>query len=113
MRDTAEPFFRWDIQWAVLDAIFQDRTFQFTAPVDQNAPPTEPIYLNFDQLYLEAILSSTKTTQHLRQKLIEDAQFALNFCKLCLLINVGRLNTTLACPFFLLFASSERSNDSE
>ena len=56
-----------------------------------------PVYLNFDQLYLEAILSSLKMTQNLRTKLIENPAFALSFCKICLLINVGRINTTLAC----------------
>ncbi|KPV77481.1 uncharacterized protein RHOBADRAFT_33646, partial [Rhodotorula graminis WP1] len=89
----SEPLLRSDIQWQVLDDIFADRSFRFTAPVDQNS---DPIYLNFDQLYLEAILSSTKTTQNIRQKLISNPQFAINYCKLCLLVNVGRVNTTLA-----------------
>ncbi|CEQ40538.1 SPOSA6832_02160, partial [Sporobolomyces salmonicolor] len=84
-------------RWQVLDDIFADRSFRFTAPVDQNSPPSEPIYLNFDQLYLEAILSSMKTTANTRQKLISTPEFAINYCKLCLLVNVGRINTTLAC----------------
>ncbi|GAA6031097.1 hypothetical protein JCM8097_004003 [Rhodosporidiobolus ruineniae] len=92
----AEPLLRHDIQWQVLEEIFADRTFRFTAPVDQNAPATDPIYLNFDQLYLEAILSSMKTTQNIRTKLISNPKFAMNYCKLCLLVNVGRVNTTLA-----------------
>ncbi|GAA6051226.1 hypothetical protein JCM3770_005880 [Rhodotorula araucariae] len=89
----SEPLLRSDIQWQVLDDIFADRSFRFTAPVDQNS---DPIYLNFDQLYLEAILSSTKTTQNIRTKLISNSEFAINYCKLCLLVNVGRINTTLA-----------------
>ncbi|GAA5917464.1 hypothetical protein JCM5296_007613 [Sporobolomyces johnsonii] len=92
----SEPLLRYDIQWQVLDDIFADRSFRFTAPVDQNSPPSEPIYLNFDQLYLEAILSSMKTTANTRQKLISTPEFAINYCKLCLLVNVGRINTTLA-----------------
>ncbi|BGP15219.1 hypothetical protein JCM10213_000829 [Rhodosporidiobolus nylandii] len=91
----SEPLLRFDIQWEVLDHIFSDRTFRFTAPVDQSSPP-EPIYLNFDQLYLESILSSMKTTQNIRNKLISNPTFAINYCKLCLLVNVGRINTTLA-----------------
>ncbi|GAA5984922.1 hypothetical protein JCM11641_003628 [Rhodosporidiobolus odoratus] len=91
----AEPLLRMDIQWEVLNEIFSDRTFRFTAPVDQNSP-AEPIYLNMDQLYLEAILSSLKTTQNIRNKLISNPTFAINYCKLCLLVNVGRVNTTLA-----------------
>ncbi|GAA6012166.1 hypothetical protein JCM10207_005154 [Rhodosporidiobolus poonsookiae] len=92
----SEPLLRQDIQWQVLEEIFADRTFRFTAPVDKNSPPSEPIYLNFDQLYLEAVLSSMKTTQNIRQKLIANPTFAINYCKLCLLVNVGRVNTTLA-----------------
>ncbi|KAI5477343.1 hypothetical protein MNV49_006485 [Pseudohyphozyma bogoriensis] len=92
----AEPLLRADIQHDVLSEIFNDRTFLFTAPVDQSAAPAEPIYLNFDQLYLEAILSSLKTTQNLRSKLIDNPAFAISFCKIALLINVGRVNTTMA-----------------
>lgn len=65
----------------MLNDIFSDRSFRYTAPVDQNSAPAPPIYLNFDQLYLEAVLSSMKTTQNLRTKLIENPQFAINFCK--------------------------------
>ncbi|GAA5823605.1 hypothetical protein JCM11251_000695 [Rhodosporidiobolus azoricus] len=92
----SEPLLRHDIQWQVLKEIFSDRTFRFTAPVDQNSPPSDPIYLNFDQLFLESVLSSLKTTQNVRNKLISNPQFAINYCKLCLLVNTGRVNTTLA-----------------
>ncbi|GAA5965507.1 hypothetical protein JCM8115_005778 [Rhodotorula mucilaginosa] len=92
----AEPLLRQDIQWQVLDHIFADRSFRFTAPVDSKSPPAPPIYVNFDQLFLEAILSSLKTTQNVRSKLIANPEFAMNYCKICLLINVGRFNTTLA-----------------
>ncbi|GAA5893284.1 Ies1p [Sporobolomyces salmoneus] len=92
----SEPLLRQDIQWQVLDDIFADRSIRFTAPVDHNSPPADPVYLNFDQLYLEAILSSMKTTAATRSKLISNTEFATNYSKLCLLINVGRVNTTLA-----------------
>lgn len=38
-----------------------------------------------------------KTTQSVRTKLIANPEFAMNYCKICLLINTGRFNTTLAC----------------
>ncbi|KAK4055698.1 hypothetical protein OIV83_000244 [Microbotryomycetes sp. JL201] len=94
--DSAEPLLRFDIQYQVLEELFSDRTFRFTAPVDSSNPPAEPIYLNFDQLYLEAILSSTKITAALRKKLIDNPTYAASFCKICFLINIGRVNTTLA-----------------
>lgn len=34
----SEPLLRYDIQWQVLEEIFADRTFSFTAPVDQVSP---------------------------------------------------------------------------
>lgn len=37
-----------------------------------------------------------KTTASTRSKLISNTEFATNYSKLCLLINVGRVNTTLA-----------------
>jgi hypothetical protein len=37
-----------------------------------------------------------KTTAATRSKLISNPEFATNYSKLCLLINVGRVNTTLA-----------------
>ncbi|BGP54758.1 hypothetical protein JCM8202_003266 [Rhodotorula sphaerocarpa] len=92
----SEPLLRQDIQWQVLEDIFADRSFRFTAPVDSKSAPAPPIYVNFDQLFLEAILSSMKTTQSVRSKLVANPEFAMNYCKICLLINVGRFNTTLA-----------------
>ena len=65
----------------MLEDIFNDRSFRFTAPVDQHSAPEPPVYLNFDQLYLESILSATKVSQQLRQKLLENPQFATAFCK--------------------------------
>ncbi|SCZ98780.1 BZ3500_MvSof-1268-A1-R1_Chr7-1g09269 [Microbotryum saponariae] len=92
----AEPILRYDLQYQVLDELFSDRTFRFTAPVDSKNPPSSPTYLNFDQLYLKALLGSGKTTLNLRNRLIENPTFSANFCKLCFLINIGRINTTLA-----------------
>lgn len=63
----------------------------------QHSPPGPPSYLNFDQLFLEAILSSNKTTQNIRAKLTRSETFAMNYCKICFLVNIGRINTTLAC----------------
>ncbi|KAK4056587.1 hypothetical protein OIO90_002435 [Microbotryomycetes sp. JL221] len=80
-RPDSEPLLRFDLQYQVLEDLFSDRQFRFTAPVDANNPPVEPIYLNFDQLYLEAILSSTKTTPALRKKLIDNPDYASSFCK--------------------------------
>lgn len=53
----------------------------------------------------------------------ESQEFAVNFAKLCLLVNVGRINTTIACelprpllPFYFLIwvgslSGNENSNE--
>lgn len=81
----------------MLNDIFSDRTFRFTAPVDQNSAPAPPIYLNFDQLYLESVLSSMKTTANLRAKLIENPGFSLNFCKVSSAPSEGRNSAEMSC----------------
>lgn len=35
----------------------------------------------------------------LRQKLVDNPTFAADFCKVALLVNCGRINTTLACEW--------------
>ncbi|WFD33578.1 RNA helicase [Malassezia cuniculi] len=52
--------------------------------------------LTFKELYLEALLNSGKCTRSMREKCIADEEYAEDFSKACLLVNVGRINTTLA-----------------
>ena len=52
--------------------------------------------LTFKELYLEALLNSSKCTRSMREKCIADEEYAEDFSKVCLLVNVGRINTTLA-----------------
>ncbi|EPQ28972.1 uncharacterized protein PFL1_03262 [Pseudozyma flocculosa PF-1] len=52
--------------------------------------------LTFKELYLEALLNSGKCTKSMRDKIILDEEYAEDFAKVCLLVNVGRINTTLA-----------------
>lgn len=95
---TGEPLLRNDLQFEVLTAIFNDREIRFRAPLDPSKPPgSPPVYLTFDQLFLEALLSGNRTNAAMRQKLIDHRDFGTNFCKLALLINIGRINTTLSC----------------
>lgn len=52
--------------------------------------------LTFKELYLEALMNSGKCTKSMREKCIVDEEYAEDFSKVCLLVNVGRINTTLA-----------------
>lgn len=89
-----EPFTRLDIQYQLLHDIFHDGNFLFSAPL--NADGTQDPPLTFGQLYLATIVSSARINPNLKARLVENPEFALNFCKTALLINIGRANTTLA-----------------
>ncbi|SNX81909.1 related to IES1 - Subunit 1 of the INO80 chromatin remodeling complex [Melanopsichium pennsylvanicum] len=52
--------------------------------------------LTFKELYIESLLNSSKCTKSMRDKIIADEEYAEDFAKVCLLVNVGRINTTLA-----------------
>lgn len=52
--------------------------------------------LTFKELYIEALLNSPRCTKAVRDKVWQDEEFAENFACVNLLINIGRMNTTLA-----------------
>ncbi|WFD02580.1 RNA helicase [Malassezia obtusa] len=52
--------------------------------------------LTFKELYIEALMNSSKCTKSMREKCLLDEEYAEDFSKVCLLVNVGRINTTLA-----------------
>lgn len=52
--------------------------------------------LTFKELYIEALMNSGKCTKSMREKCFLDEEYAEDFSKVCLLVNVGRINTTLA-----------------
>lgn len=59
-------------------------------------PPPGNDLLTFKELYIEALMHSGKCTKAMRDKILADEEFAEDFAKVCLLVNVGRINTTLA-----------------
>lgn len=91
-----EPLTRSDIQFDLLQAIFTDSTSAFTdqSPDKKRGPPGK---VTFCELYVNAILNSPKCTRVARDKMLETPSYAVEFAKMCLLVNVGRINTTLAC----------------
>ncbi|KAK9897574.1 hypothetical protein P389DRAFT_58571 [Cystobasidium minutum MCA 4210] len=95
---------RRDLQWDALEHIFTSPTPRFTPPnyaeADSNVSAT-PLFptdrsWSFAELYLDCLANSSKANKNLKDKMSESTAFAVNFAKLCLLINVGRINTTLA-----------------
>lgn len=63
--------------------------------------------LTFSQYYILTLASSTKCSKVLRDKLLLDHQVAFSTCILALLVNIGRLNTTI--NFYLEMTSQLRT----
>ena len=91
-RADAEPLTREDLQYDLLYYIFTDRTKCF---IDFLAPD-QPV-VNFCDLYVNALYNSPKCSKVLKDKMVETPAFAIEFAKIALLTNVGRINTTMAC----------------
>ena len=92
-RADGEPLTRTDVQYDFLHAIFGDSHSVFTDPYA--AQPSDK--LCFRDLYIKAISHSPKATKALKDKMTESSVFSLDFAMLSLLVNVGRINTTMSC----------------
>ncbi|KAK4169072.1 hypothetical protein QBC43DRAFT_227531 [Cladorrhinum sp. PSN259] len=90
-KDDGEPLWRKDIQYDFLKAVFDDETKVFTNSY-------EPQRLGkqcFADLYIDTMSRSSKTSKVLRDKLLSDRDAAKGMAMVCLLVNIGRMNTTL------------------
>jgi hypothetical protein len=85
------PLWRVDIQYDFLRAVFKDQQRVFTNPYTREKGCT------FADIYVDAMARSSKTSKILRDKLMTERENALNMAMVCLLVNVGRMNTTLNC----------------
>jgi Ino eighty subunit 1 len=90
-KDDGIPLWRRDIQYAFLRTVFEDTTPVFTKISDCTTGNT------FADIYIDAMARSSKTSKILKDKLLTDHAAALNMAMVCLLVNVGRMNTTLNC----------------
>lgn len=92
-KDDGEPLWRADIQYDFLRAVFDNEEKVFTNSYD----PTGMDKQNFADLYIDAMSRSSKTSKVLRDKLLSDREAAKGMAMVCLLVNMGRMNTTLNC----------------
>lgn len=95
-KDDGEPLWRKDIQYDFLKLIFENETACFTNSY-------EPVNIGkqtFANLYIDAMARSSKTSKILRDKLLSEHEPAKNMAMVCLLVNLGRMNTTLNCESF-------------
>lgn len=98
-RADGECLTRADIQYDVLHAIFSDRTPAFTDAYHTVPKPNEPPKLCFRDLYIKTLKHSPKASKALKDKMNELPLFADDFAMLAMLVNVGRINTTMSCAF--------------
>ncbi len=92
-KEDGEPLWREDIQYDFLRAVFDDVQKVFTNSYD----PENIGMQTFADLYIDTMSRSTKTSRVLRDKLLTDREAAKGMAMVCLLVNVGRMNTTLNC----------------
>ena len=90
-KDDGVPLWRKDIQLKFLRCVFEDDTKVFTKAFDGTKGHT------FADIYVDAMARSSKTSKVLKEKLLADRQGAMTMAMICLLVNVGRMNTTLNC----------------
>ncbi|KAH8646061.1 putative Ino eighty subunit 1 [Tricladium varicosporioides] len=90
-KDDGEPLWRKDIQYDFLKLIFEDDTVCFTNSYE----PENIGKQSFANLYIDAMARSSKTSKILRDKLLTEHEPAKNMAMVCLLVNLGRMNTTL------------------
>lgn len=95
-RVEGEPLTRGDLQYDFLRNIFSDTHAVFTNPWPNPGDPSQA-KLTFRDLYIKTLLNSTKATKAFRDKLAESDIFAEDFAMIALLVNVGRINTTMSC----------------
>lgn len=92
-KDDGEPLWREDIQYDFLRAVFDNEQKVFTNSYDPDGLGMQ----TFADLYIDTMSRSTKTSKVLRDKLLSDREAAKGMAMVCLLVNVGRMNTTLNC----------------
>ena len=92
-----EPFWRKDIQYDMLTALFDDETACFTntypelnLPGVNNNPK-----VTFAELYIRTLAESNKSSKVLKEKLLRDFDLGKAVSKVCVLVNAGRMNTTI------------------
>lgn len=90
-KDDGIPLWRKDIQYDFLKLVFEDDKAVFTKPADSTTGHT------FADIYLDAMAKSSKCSKILKDKLLTERPAAINMAMVCLLVNFGRMNTTLNC----------------
>ena len=92
-KEDGEPLWRKDIQYDFLKAVFDNDQKVFTNSYEPDTIGKQC----FADLYIDTMSRSSKTSKVLRDKLLSDRDAAKGMAMVCLLVNIGRMNTTLNC----------------
>ncbi|KAG4305664.1 hypothetical protein PORY_001220 [Pneumocystis oryctolagi] len=87
-----ESLFRRDIQYTFLDLVVNNDQEVFTLLHGESHKK-----VTFGELYVTYVRKSPKTSKVLREKLENDKTLAVALVMVALLVNIGRINTTLVC----------------
>jgi Ino eighty subunit 1 len=87
---------REDIQYEMLHHVFTDEKKAFTDPPREGTTPSTE-KLTFGQLYIKEVINSPRCAKSHREAMTRSPDYARDYAMMCLLVNVGRCNTTLAC----------------
>lgn len=88
-KEDGTPLWRKEIQYEFLRLVIEDTKPVFTRFSDGKKD------CNFADIYIDCLIQSSKTSKILKERLGVDRQAAQNMAMICLLVNVGRMNTTL------------------
>ena len=94
-KDDGEPLWRKDIQYDFLKYVFENDQAVFTNSYEPDTIGKQ----TFADLYIDTMARSSKTSKILRDKLLTEHEPARNMAMVCLLVNLGRMNTTLNCMY--------------
>ena len=92
-KEDGEPLWRKDIQYDFLRAVFDNNRAVFTNSYEKDRLGKQC----FADVYIDTMSRSSKTSKVLRDKLLSDREAAKGMAMVCLLVNIGRMNTTLNC----------------
>lgn len=92
-----EPFWRRDIQYDFLKEVFDNNVKAFTNYFPKEEVPEQYAghKLTFSELYVRTLSESEKCSKVLKERLLKDDEMGKSVGKVCLLVNLGRMNTTV------------------
>lgn len=96
-KSDGEPFWRKDIQYDFLEALFENDQRVFTNLFAYCTVPGfyEGPQYTFAELYVRTLAESPKCSKILKERLLKDFEMGKSVAKVCLLVNTGRMNTTI------------------